>query len=365
MVDDIDAWISNMSEALENFDSLEKGNNNSDSEKVSGHPAKGHHETLFLKKFCEVIESSNNLVSDLESKGYCVLDDCFQPEFLRHLVHEIDMLRDCCAMEPSPNILQGNDGEDLVLTKEGVLEKSIVIQNEIIMGEGTLSFIPNLRQLCDCRSQMVSALQSKGGILSKVTALDQAKVTYITKDGAFPVHVDSHPVYDRMLTITLYLNEGYRDEDAGELRLFPLPYQPLDIKPKFGRIVLFSSIHVYHRVMPSQGHGRYTLALWFTGTDSSFPKYCFDPKDPRSDLEPDIFPNRDSLPFLVYYEDCKQSIRESFNGNEKDKLESALIAFERKVQDYKERLGSSLLQKFAALPLGFHQPGSENSTLSL
>ena len=358
MIDDVNKWISNMSEALENFDSLDKDRHEEESAHVSpDHVPKGQLETVFLKRFCEVIESCDSLVPDLQIKGYCVLDDAFQPEFLRHLVHEIDMLRDCCTMEASPNILKGRDGEDLVLTKEGVLEKSIVVQDELIMGEATLSFIPNLRRLCECRSQMVSVLQSKGGILSNVTALDQAKVTYISKNGAFPVHVDAHPVYDRMLTITLYLNEEYQDEDAGELRLFPLPYKPLDVKPKFGRIVLFSSIHMYHRVMPSQGEGRYTLALWFTGTDNSFPKCCFDPSDPRSQgFEQHVFANRDSLPFLVYYEECKRSIMESFDGNDNDKLESALAAFEKKVEDYKGRLGDSLLKQLEEFPL-LQKPG--------
>lgn len=57
--------------------------------------------------------------------------------------------------------------------------------------------------------------------------------------------------------------------DAGELRVYEFPFPPRDIAPARGRMVLFSSCHLFHRVMPSAAPERYCLSLMFYGDQAT------------------------------------------------------------------------------------------------
>ena len=68
-------------------------------------------------------------------------------------------------------------------------------------------------------------------------------------DGAcFPIHVDSEESVDgRRLTAILYLNPGWKEADAGQLRLYPPGAQPVDIAPLHDRLVIFEAHRLLHR----------------------------------------------------------------------------------------------------------------------
>ena len=54
---------------------------------------------------------------------------------------------------------------------------------------------------------------------------------------------------------------------GGQLQLLPCPLAPVEVEPLFDRLVLFSSMDMLHRVMPSQGPARLCLTLWFYASD--------------------------------------------------------------------------------------------------
>ena len=68
----------------------------------------------------------------------------------------------------------------------------------------------------------------------------------------------------RQLTAILYLNEGWREGDCGQLRLYADPNNPNDyhdIFPHAGQLVLFISSRFWHEVLPARRE-RFSLTGW-------------------------------------------------------------------------------------------------------
>jgi hypothetical protein len=52
---------------------------------------------------------------------------------------------------------------------------------------------------------------------------------------------------------------------GGQLRLYPWPAgPPVDLEPRFNRLVLFSSARMVHRVLPSRRPGRACFTIWLS-----------------------------------------------------------------------------------------------------
>jgi len=67
----------------------------------------------------------------------------------------------------------------------------------------------------------------------------------------------------RSLTVILYLNEGWQEEDGGLLRFWPDPEAaPLEIAPSGGTLVTFLSDRFWHEVLPANRQ-RLSLTGWF------------------------------------------------------------------------------------------------------
>ena len=64
----------------------------------------------------------------------------------------------------------------------------------------------------------------------------------------------------RTVSVVLYLNESWSNDDGGQLRLHTTP--PIDIKPDGGTLVCFASDKVEHEVLPSK-RTRISIAAWF------------------------------------------------------------------------------------------------------
>ena len=83
--------------------------------------------------------------------------------------------------------------------------------------------------------------------------------------GCFPLHYDNAgPPSRRRLTILTYLNPEWVEGDGGELQLLPWLERARSIRPLHGRIVLFLSDVILHRVLPSRAT-RYCFAVWLNG----------------------------------------------------------------------------------------------------
>jgi len=84
---------------------------------------------------------------------------------------------------------------------------------------------------------------------------------------AYPVgsfykrHIDQFEKDDhRKLSIICYLNENWKEEDGGQLRIY-LPEGPSDILPLAGRLVCFRSDILEHEVLPATRE-RLSLTGW-------------------------------------------------------------------------------------------------------
>lgn len=83
--------------------------------------------------------------------------------------------------------------------------------------------------------------------------------------GCFPYHYDNPgPPNRRAITCLVYLNPSWAEGDGGELELQPLFAPPVRIPPTMGRIVLFRSDIVLHRVLPSRVV-RFCFTCWVDG----------------------------------------------------------------------------------------------------
>jgi len=66
----------------------------------------------------------------------------------------------------------------------------------------------------------------------------------------------------RVLSIILYLNEGWRPEDEGALRLYLPSEEQVDVQPEGGTLVAFLADRFAHEVLPAN-RDRLSIAGWF------------------------------------------------------------------------------------------------------
>ena len=132
--------------------------------------------------------------------------------------------------------------------------------------------------------------------------------------GCFPLHYDNAgPPSKRRLTALFYLNPRWTPLDGGELELCPWLSPPVRVPPLHGRLVLFLSDVVLHRVLPSKAR-RYCFTVWIDGANTNDPSSLrLDPKaSPCAALRMD--PAQRILSRAVYAEEYAASIRECFRA---------------------------------------------------
>ena len=69
------------------------------------------------------------------------------------------------------------------------------------------------------------------------------------------------PGGERVLSLALYLNESWRDEEGGALRLYDGAGRGHDVLPRGGDLVAFLSDRVAHEVLPAT-RARWSVAAW-------------------------------------------------------------------------------------------------------
>lgn len=67
----------------------------------------------------------------------------------------------------------------------------------------------------------------------------------------------------RQITLILYLNEHWQEQDGGALRIYEPDGSYVDVLPLLGRAVLMQSAEVWHEVLPTQ-RTRKSLTGWFS-----------------------------------------------------------------------------------------------------
>lgn len=76
-------------------------------------------------------------------------------------------------------------------------------------------------------------------------------------------HLDQHKNQDtRVVTIIVYLNENWNEDDGGELKLYLKNGNEITVQPKAGTLVCFMSAEFEHEVLPAKRE-RASLTGWF------------------------------------------------------------------------------------------------------
>lgn len=124
------------------------------------------------------------------------------------------------------------------------------------------------------------ALAARHGLLLPAPVARWVMVSCYEPGGFYRQHLDNPSGDDdngRVLTCVFYLNDSWRCEDGGALRVLPrcssayalstqFCEQPIDYIPLANRLVVFESATVAHEVLPlAQGLGRprYALTVWY------------------------------------------------------------------------------------------------------
>lgn len=89
----------------------------------------------------------------------------------------------------------------------------------------------------------------------------EVHMTIYPPGGFYKRHLDQFKADDhRKLSVILYLNKDWKEEDGGQLRMH-LPQGEKDIFPKAGRLVCFRSDTIEHEVLPASRE-RLSLTGW-------------------------------------------------------------------------------------------------------
>lgn len=281
-------------------------------------------------------EDSIILNEKLLKDGYYIIENSLPINILKKLADEIFLLED--SLDKSPNRLSISDDEFEIFTKHHVFEKTIVQRDKmLIQNKGLLSLVPMLESININKIKLVNAFKNSCHALNSITNLDQLKVAIIKKGGSFPIHTDTQVDTGRTLSVTLYLNEEYDNliDEEGELVIYPFPPKddhltPIEIKPYFGRMVLFSSCNLFHRVKRCNLKNRMCLSLMFYGNNENdyeideITNIKYSTTFPYSPID---FPNylfkfRNILTPLIYFEEFHNSMLEAFTDCNEEKYDS-------------------------------------------
>jgi SM-20-related protein len=80
-------------------------------------------------------------------------------------------------------------------------------------------------------------------------------------------HVDQpHGTVQRKVSLVLYLNQGWHDEDGGALRLYGAGQPPCDVAPLGGHLVCFLTSGREHEVLAAR-RDRWSISGWYRARD--------------------------------------------------------------------------------------------------
>ncbi|KAF5842296.1 2OG-Fe(II) oxygenase superfamily-domain-containing protein [Dunaliella salina] len=192
------------------------------------------------------------------------------------------------------------------------LEKSHVHEAELSIGVGATE-TQMKAPLCANLGQDTSLATMLSLFMPDVKLDSQAiKLQYNEGEGGcFPLHIDSDPTVDtRVVTAIFYLNPSWQPHNGGLLQLYRWPFPPVSIEPLHGRLVLFPSQRMIHRVTPyniqgphGEGQGRCCFTIWMSQSPRARRgKGTSSRPQPLSALQPKTSPEEDpeaAIQFLM------------------------------------------------------------------
>lgn len=226
----------------------------------------------------------------LQQHGFCMIDGALQASDTKHqssptdssisrttlasrLLSEIHSLYTNGHMTLNHTHLVSGVGsaERLFVPKRSIFEADFTTQPQLADREVTplCHTMVHGRQLIQAINHICKHVQdeSANGSDAELNAMEIESQTVkaqvnLGDEGCFPLHFDTSSRVDgRRLTAILYLNPSWSDCDGGFLRLYPFPHSPIDIAPIHQRMVIFDSVRMLHRVMPSKKE-RVCVSIW-------------------------------------------------------------------------------------------------------
>ena len=224
---------------------------------------------------------SNTDIDQLASKGYVVISNFISDDLVSTLTDDVRNLRSKSKFKVA------KIGQDSTNT----LNENIRVAETCFLGEGKLSDVPST-----ARNELYVALDSARNALSGNSRLDEQDwqsgevskgapaldreltemlYAYYPSGGFYRRHKDAvsgSASILRCYSLLLYLNQSWKKEDGGELRMhfdsggdfLATGEEPnyLDVEPKAGTLVLFRSDKVPHEVLDTYTE-RLAVAGWY------------------------------------------------------------------------------------------------------
>jgi len=188
-----------------------------------------------------------SLADDLVKQGWAIADNFLPPALTVQLAAE-------CRQRHAQGLL----------TKAATGRSSARRISETLRGDSIQWLEPGQSQASD---DYLLAMESLRQALNRSLYLgleDYESHFTLYPPGAFYLrHLDRFRDDDRRdLSAVFYLNDNWREEDGGALRLYLDEQNSLDVQPLAGRVVLFRSAQLFHEVLPAYRE-RLSLTGWF------------------------------------------------------------------------------------------------------
>ncbi|MHB9798133.1 2OG-Fe(II) oxygenase [Pseudomonas sp. MT3] len=195
------------------------------------------------------------IADDLAERGWSV-QDAFLPASLTAA-----LAAECRACDVAGTLAAAAIGHgDGLAVREGV------------RGDRTQWIEPGRSEACDRYLAVLDALRRQINRSLFLGLEDFEGHFALYPPGAFyQKHLDRFRDDDRRtVSVVLYLNPGWQEEQGGALRMYLPGEQTLDLAPFGGRLAVFLSGDFPHEVLPAS-HDRLSLTGWFRRRgDSSF-----------------------------------------------------------------------------------------------
>lgn len=246
--------------------------------------------------------SATATARSLRERGFAVLDNVLGATWCHLLRDDIITLAEQSALGRNATHLVQPDGTLQLLAKRGIFETEL--------------HDASLRAACPWLSHLASDELLSAGLADALEGRRLPRWTIKVQlngggGACFPYHFDSDRNLDsRVVTAILYLNPDWEPAHGGQLQMLPFPLAPVEVDPVFDRLcaprhmcthmlyrfrsalcvrsasmalilrrarcaccpactrrVLFSSVDMLHRVLPSHST-RLCLTLWFYADDN-------------------------------------------------------------------------------------------------
>ncbi|AUI86048.1 SM-20 protein [Vibrio azureus] len=183
------------------------------------------------------------MIDALSTHGYYIWDDFFSQQ-------EVSALRECIPEEWHRARIGRNDG---AIRLESVRSDKIQWLKPT-MGKPVSDFLDKMEQV---------RLEANRNFFLGLFEYEAHFAKY-EKGDFYQKHLDSFKGNEnRRLTTVFYLNDEWKEDDAGELVVYDLADNRLvTIPPKGGRLLVFFSERFPHEVLPTNAE-RFSIAGWF------------------------------------------------------------------------------------------------------